>query len=188
MPPTIGWGIIIKTAPNLVMRPTITIRTAAHWITRRLPICTSSQQIQYVHLDTSKRLYKFYIHLCNLYNADVTWTWKNFAQILWSGNFHTGTWKKSYKKYETCFSCIHAHKTVLVHGKEHLVRVKCVKHSSFNGYILFGKWIYFCDIVYSNWMLIYKVNKNDAIRSTVQEVACRLYVWKAITMLTKASH
>jgi hypothetical protein len=68
------------------------------------------------------------------------------------------------------------------------VRVKCVKHSSFNGYILFGKWIYFCDIVYSNWMLIYKVNKNDAIRSTVQEVACRLYVWKAITMLTKASH
>jgi hypothetical protein len=39
MPPTIGCGMMTKTAPNLVMRPTIIIRTAAHWITRRLPIC-----------------------------------------------------------------------------------------------------------------------------------------------------
>lgn len=49
MPPTMGCGIMTKTAPNLVKSPTISMSIAAHWITRRLPICTHSQQVHYVH-------------------------------------------------------------------------------------------------------------------------------------------
>jgi hypothetical protein len=39
IPPTTGCGIIMKTAPNLLIRPWVTIKRAAYWITRLLPIC-----------------------------------------------------------------------------------------------------------------------------------------------------
>lgn len=40
-PPTTGSGIIMKTAPNLLITPCNIIINAAHWITRRLPIYNS---------------------------------------------------------------------------------------------------------------------------------------------------
>ena len=36
-PPTIGVGMVTKTAPNLQKRPKRIMMSAAHWMTRRLP-------------------------------------------------------------------------------------------------------------------------------------------------------
>lgn len=37
MPPTTGWGMIMKTAPNLLITPWRIINTQAYWITLLLP-------------------------------------------------------------------------------------------------------------------------------------------------------
>jgi hypothetical protein len=47
IPPTTGCGMIMKTAPNLLIRPWISIKTAAYWITRRLPIFIRRLQHKY---------------------------------------------------------------------------------------------------------------------------------------------
>ncbi len=39
-PPTIGWGIVKKKAPNLVMQPTMIMMIAPYWITLLLPTLT----------------------------------------------------------------------------------------------------------------------------------------------------